>query len=461
MNHRLHSLRSRSSVFAPRVPSLLAVAALSAALAAQDPTPVQAAPVQAAPKAEAKAHEHGAHAHHGHGEGKPWYETLDVYLNILGAVGTSTERDDVLEQLQGGGHDPRKRGFTLQQAELGISASFSDAMRAYTAMVLYVDPYEGETVVELEEAQFLSDLAGKDLELKAGYYGTEFGSLNKLHPHDWEFLDQPVINTRILGPDGMRGTGARLAWRVPGAEGLRLLGGAQDANGETMASFDGNEEFYDERPIGGRLYEPGDVRTLGDLAWTARAEWATEVATRTTLDLGASLGFGPNATGGGANTTIYGADFRVRWSGEGDAHDAKFVALEGEAMARSFEADEQETEFGDPATPVTLPEDTLHDWGWYLQALYGFAPHWAAGLRGDWAMAAGDSYLGDGAFGLSDDPFRGDRFRLSPMLSYRPTDSTRVRLQYNYDDASQLDGGAHSVWLGFEVMLGRHTHAHR
>lgn len=454
MNHRLQSFRSSSSDSSPRAPSLLATAALSAALAAQDPTPVHAEP-----RAGAQAHEHGAH--HGHCTTKPWYETLDVYLNILGAVGTSTERDEVLEQLQGGGHDPRKRGFTLQQAELGISASFTDAMRAYTAMVLYIDPYDGETVVELEEAQFLSDLAGKDLELKAGYYGTEFGSLNKLHPHDWEFLDLPVINTRILGPDGMRGTGARLAWRVPGASGLRLLGGAQNANGETMASFDGNEEFYEERPIGGRLYEPGDVRTLGDLAWTARAEWEAEVAARTTLDLGTSVAFGPNATSGSANTTIYGADFRARWSGEGDAHDAKWVQFEGEAIARRFEADEQVTEFGDPATPVTLPEDTLHDWGWYLQALYGFAPHWAAGLRGDWAFASGDSYLGDGAFGLADDPFRGDRFRLSPMLCFRPSDSTRVRLQYNYDDASQLDGGAHSVWLGFEVMLGRHTHAHR
>lgn len=451
MNFRLSSIRPRFSVLAPRVPSLLATAALSAALVAQDPTPAQATPTGGAGH-----HDHGAH--HGHGASKPWYESLDVYLNILGAVGTSTERDEVLEQLQGGGHDPRKRGFTLQQAELGIYASFTDAMRAYTAMVLYIDPYEGETVVELEEAQFLSDLAGKELELKAGYYGTEFGSLNKFHPHDWDFLDQPVIHTRILGPDGMRGTGARLAWRVPGTESLRLLGGAQNANGETMASFDGNEEFYGERPVGGRLYEPGDVRTLGDLAWSARAEWATELAARTTLDLGTSVAFGPNATSGSADTTIYGFDFRLRWTDEGEAHDAKFVQLEGEAIGRSFDAAAQEDLSG--STPVTLPEDTLHDWGWYLQALYGFAPHWAAGLRGEWAFASGDSYLGDGTFGLADDPFRGDRFRLSPMLSFRPSDSTRVRLQYNYDDASQLDDSAHSVWLGFEVMLGRHTHNH-
>jgi len=434
------------------VPTLVAVAALSAALVAQDPAP-------AAPEPHAKAH--GSGHVHDHGTRKPWYEQLEMYFNLLGTVGTSTERDDVLEELQGGGHDPRVRGFTLQQAELGIAAPISDDLRALTVMVLYTDPYEGETVVELEEAQFLADFADDTLELKTGYYGTEFGRLNKLHPHEWDFLDQPVVNTRLLGPDGMRGIGARLAWDVPGARGLGLVGGAQNANGETMASFSANEEFYDERPVGGRLYEAGDVRAMGDLVWTARAAWDHEVAQRTDLSLGASIAFGPNATGEDVDTTLYGVDFALHWRAEGDAHDARFLRLEGEAMARSFEAAQQETQFGEPGTSVNLPEDTLSDWGWYVQALHGFAPHWAAGVRGDWARASGDSYLGEGTFGLDADPWRGDRFRFSPLLAYIPSENLRVRLQYNYDDASQLDSAAHSVWLGFEVMLGKHAHAHR
>jgi hypothetical protein len=40
------------------------------------------------------------------------------------------------------------------------------------------------------------------------------------------------------------------------------------------------------------------------------------------------------------------------------------------------------------------------------------------------------------------------------MLQYQVSPFTRMRLQYDYDDSDHLDDVAHSVWLGFEVMLG-------
>lgn len=51
---------------------------------------------------------------------------------------------------------------------------------------------------------------------------------------------------------------------------------------------------------------------------------------------------------------------------------------------------------------------------------------------------------------------------------FHPTEFSRIRLQYNYDHALHLefDGlgsrgkDAHSVWLGFEVLIGSHP-AHR
>jgi hypothetical protein len=43
---------------------------------------------------------------------------VDVSLDGLIASGASTVRDDPLQVLQGGGHDPRKRGFTVQNVEL-------------------------------------------------------------------------------------------------------------------------------------------------------------------------------------------------------------------------------------------------------------------------------------------------------------------------------------------------------
>ena len=71
---------------------------------------------------------------------------IDVSFDVLTAAGWSTADDDELESLEGGAHDPKQRGFTLQQGELSLMGA--------------VDPYftaEGHIVftpdgVELEEA---------------------------------------------------------------------------------------------------------------------------------------------------------------------------------------------------------------------------------------------------------------------------------------------------------------------
>ena len=63
----------------------------------------------------------------------------------------------------------------------------------------------------------------------------------------------------------------------------------------------------------------------------------------------------------------------------------------------------------------------------------------------------------------SEDPFRGNRVRVSPLLVFQPSEFSRFRLQYNVDNAEFLMGGrdtAHSFWLGLEFLIGQHP-AHR
>ncbi|MBZ0252998.1 MAG: hypothetical protein K8I02_06615, partial [Candidatus Methylomirabilis sp.] len=56
-----------------------------------------------------------------------------------------------------------------------------------------------------------------------------------------------------------------------------------------------------------------------------------------------------------------------------------------------------------------------------------------------------------------DDPRRGTRHRLSPLLAWHPSEFSRIRLQYNYDNATVLERNeAHSVWLGLEFLIGAH-----
>jgi hypothetical protein len=62
----------------------------------------------------------------------------------------------------------------------------------------------------------------------------------------------------------------------------------------------------------------------------------------------------------------------------------------------------------------------------------------------------------------NDDPFRSNRWRLSPLLSFHPSQFSRLRLQYNYDHASHLaDDDAHTLWAGLEFLFGAHpAHAY-
>jgi hypothetical protein len=376
---------------------------------------------------------------------------IDISLDALFAAGSSTERDDSLETLQGGGHDPRKRGFTVQNVELSLMGAVDPYFTGEAHIIYFLDPIEGETVVELEEAFLTTQQLPFGLQVKGGTYLTEFGRLNPTHPHAWHWLDQPIINTRLFGPDGMRGPGARVSWLTPLPWYSELYAGLQNANGETMASFFANDEFIEERPFDDRPFVEQDVRSLEDLVYSVRWENGFDATDEITSKLGVSGAFGPNSTGTSGYTQIYGADVVVKWRPLANDHGWPFVIFESEIMQRMFLADDAVDEDGN-----VFPEDTLRDWGTYAQILYGFIRNWAVGIRYEYANGRGDPTAVRQA-----NPFRDTRHRVSPVLLYQPTEFSRLRLQYNHDIAEHLeDDDAHSVWFGFEFLFGSHP-AHK
>lgn len=380
---------------------------------------------------------------------------IDISLDALFAAGGSTENDETLQNLQGGGHDPRKRGFTAQNIELSLIGAVDPYMRGEAHIIYFLDPLTGETRVELEETFLTTTSLPYKLQLEAGHFFTEFGRINPQHPHRWHWQDQPVINTRLFGPDGMRGPGFRLGWLLPFSWFSELHFGAQNANGETMASFLANEEFFDERAIGNRPFVNRGVKTLKDMVYLLRLDNSLDLSDEVTTKLGLSGLYGPNATGNEGETFIYGADLVVKWRPTKGERGWPFLIWETEIMKRDYKA-AAFFDDSDPAAVIALSEETLNDWGFYTQLLYGFKPGWAAGLRYEYATGSGES-----VGGRESDPFRDDRSRISPLVTWMPTEFSRFRVQYNYDRASHLsDKQAHSVWFGIEFMYGAHaTHS--
>ena len=108
-------------------------------------------------------------------------------------------------------------------------------------------------------------------------------------------------------------SGARLGWLVPVPWFAELHAGVQNAKGETMVSFLGNEEVYEERSIGGRPFVDRRVGSAGDLTYLTRLMNSVDVSETITAALGGSALFGPNNTGGSGHTRIVGADLLVKW----------------------------------------------------------------------------------------------------------------------------------------------------
>ena len=355
------------------------------------------------------------------------------YMNIsfdgLFTAGGSTAQD--LGKLETGGHDPNQRGFTVQNLETVFEGAIDPYFKGQANIIFQIDK-DGESFLEVEEAYLTSMSLPLNLQAKAGTFFTEFGRLNPFHPHAWDFADQPLVNGRFLGPDGMRNPGVRLSWLAPTSNYTELFFTVQDSQGETAHSFRNEEALFGREAVETR------VRGMGDMLYTPRITTSFEVTDETTVLFGASAAFGPNSTGTDKDTLIYGLDMFWKWKSKYAAGGFPFIIWQTEVMGRRFEAGAD--------INAELPDEVMNNWGSYSQIAWGFKKRWVAGLRGDYVD--GEKY--------AKDPLSYERWRLSPNLTFYPSEFSKIRLQYNYDDILGNDTTEHSVFLQFEFLLGSH-----
>jgi hypothetical protein len=366
-----------------------------------------------------------------------------IYMNIgfvaVTDAGWSTEPD--IGSLQLGDHDPHVRGFTIPNTEITLDGAVDPYFKGFTNIVFKLDA-EGETGVELEEAFLLTTSLPANLQLKLGQFFTEFGRHNPQHPHSWAFVDQPLVLNRMFGPDGLRSQGMRVSWLAPTPFYTEAMLSVANSGGETAFSFRSEEssDIHSGVPV------ERPVEAFRDLLIVPRIAASFDLTETHTLLVGTSAAFGPNNTGPSATTQIYGVDAYYKWKSATAQQGFPFVSLQTEALFRRYGAAEREAADGS----TVLPSETLRDRGAYAQLLYGIRPRIVAGLRAE--VANGD----DAAF---DSEIRADRFRLSPNVTWYPTEFSKIRLQYNYDDRQGI-GSDHSLWMQFEFLLGAHA-AHK
>ena len=117
---------------------------------------------------------------------------------------------------------------------------------------IYLGIHGTEGPIEIEEA-YMTLLRGLplNLQLKAGQYLPDFGKLNTQHPHQWSWIERPLMFQEMFGHDGFRDIGINISSLVPVgslALGLSVHALKTGGVGEHHHHHDGESEAEETTP---------------------------------------------------------------------------------------------------------------------------------------------------------------------------------------------------------------------
>lgn len=346
----------------------------------------------------------------------------------------------------GGEVGPGERSFNLGESELTLSANVDPYFSATMTAAL-----SGEGDIEVEEAFFRTLALPAGFTAKGGRFFSGLGYLNEVHAHAWDFADQPLVYQALFG-NQMVQDGLQVKWLAP--TDLFVEFGAEAGNGNAFPGTHRDRNGLSARVLFAHI--GGDLGA--STSWRAGGAWLDQRAEHRSYDDTNALG-DPVVGAFTGKSQTWVVDAVLKWAPNGDAT-RRQLKVQGEYMRRR--------ESGELAYDVdSLDLAGLYrsdQSGWYLQTVYQFTPRWRVGARYD-ALDSGrprialiaDGTLPAGAFPL----LRGaDPDRMTLMLDWNPSEFTRLRAQYAWDDAR--DEGPRDRQFRLQYLFGIGAHgAHK
>ncbi len=330
-------------------------------------------------------------------------------------------------------NDPENTGVNVQEVEVG----FQGVVDSYFRYDMFLSfSTEG---VELEEA-YGTTLFTLPLnsQFRVGRARAKFGRVNQLHRHAQNFVTLPLPAAQFLG-EHLNPTSIEANFLVPVPWYLELSasGGSPDVETPTFAR--------DE-----------DANDIGRLLYIFHIANFFELSESFGVNLGGSFATGSNGTAEGERSNLYGIDLY-----------AKYRPLKNNPYQELI----LQSEF--MYLDAQTPEETLENWGLYAQAIYRFAKRWNTGIRfgiidtntpvqeeaeeGEEEVNSIFSSLRgegeeeeEGSLGLA-----GRTYRISPMLTFNPSEFSQIRLQYDYLNQDFAEN-QHAIFLQFQYAIGAH-----
>lgn len=372
--------------------------------------------------------------------------------------GRLEEAAGILHGVHFGEHDHGGgNGFALGESELILAATVDPYFDAR-----FIAAFTGHET-EIEEAWLQTRMLPHGLRLTAGKFFSGIGYQNAQHPHAWDFDDQALPYTALLGEHGLNDAGVQLTWLAPAP--FYLLLGAEALQGNDQERFGTLIEAEDAEillaPAAGDFTEHQD----GPRLVTVFAKLAPDLGDDHALQLGASVAHASqyqqlqDEDGTALNgdelfldgeQTLYGLEavYKFDSAGEKGAGDIKVAA-----EYLRLETDLDVTADGGTALLASGDHVRGKQDGWYVSANWGIAPRWTLGLRLDGSGATNAVTVAGASTELA------DTTRSTLAIAWKPSEFSRLRLQGSRADIGNEDGSRREldqVMLTYTLSLGAH-----
>ena len=359
----------------------------------------------------------------------------DIALILSGTYANFSQNPDnyrITGFTSGGEIGPGKRGFSLQESELTISANIDPWY--YGSMSAALTP---DDEAEVEEAFIQTTALPHGVRVKAGRYLSSIGYLNDQHAHTWDFVDAPLAYQAFLGGQ-FNDDGVQLKWLASTETFLEL--GAELGRGRPFPGSDQNQNGVGAATLDAHV--GGDAGVSN--SWRAGLSWLRATPQdRESEDLDA--GGVTNAFSG--TSQLWLADFVWKWAPGGNAQRTNFK-LQGEYFRRH----EDGTLVYDVGGANSPGNYSSAQSGWYLQSVYQFMSGWRVGARWD-QLHDGKLRFGANSGVLSDPGY--DPSKATVMVDWSQSEFSRWRLQAARDKSRQ-DEADNQLFLQYIMSLGAH-----
>ncbi len=208
---------------------------------------------------------------------------------------------------------PNKPQFDFHELELAAGAYLNPYARADAILSI-----SSEGQLEIEEAYAtLQRGLPWGIQIKAGKYFVDFGKINTQHPHQWSWIERPLVNSHFLGQDGLKGIGVNVNKLIPvGSSALNI----------SVNILQGN------------FLLPDSLKNVAaPFAGIGRISLFSPIAEHSEIEIGLSGLYAEHDYANKRWATMGNIDFKYKW--KPDIYHSLVIVGEGLLNSRKIEAD--------------------------------------------------------------------------------------------------------------------------